>query len=130
MTARGLALVIAALTLTAIAARGGQFADLSPDLVREPAIGYFTTPAADRVARLNDDLQRGRVQLAYDPVQGYLPSVLAALRMPAASQLLVFTKSSVQEPRISPRKMRRRVGSASAPNTASSSATGTSSLPS
>ena len=95
------------LTLAAIAAAaGGEFPDLSPDLVREPAIAYFTTPAADRVARLNADLQRGAATLAFDPVQGYLPSVLRALGVPAASQLLLFTKSSVQAPRISPRNPR------------------------
>ena len=85
---------------------GVQFADLSPDLVREPAIAYFTTPSSDRVARLNADLQSGSVRLAFDPVQGYLPSILQALRIPAASQLLVFTKSSVQASRISPRNPR------------------------
>jgi hypothetical protein len=85
---------------------GAQFADLSPDLVREPAIAYFTTPSTDRVAQLNADLQRGAVHLAFDPVQGYLPSILQALRLPAASQLLVFTKSSVQASRISPRNPR------------------------
>ena len=96
------------LTLAAIAATaaGGQFADLSPDLVREPAIAYFTRPATDRVARLNDDLQRGAVTLTFDPVQGYLPSVLQALGLRAASQLLLFTRSSVQASRISPRNPR------------------------
>jgi len=96
---------IAIVTAT-VPAVPGQFADLSPDLVREPAIAYFTTPATDRVARLNADLQRGAVHLAFDPDQGYLPSILQALRVPVASQLLVFTKSSVQAPRISPRNPR------------------------
>jgi hypothetical protein len=94
------------LTATALTAARGQFADLSPDLVREPAIGYFTTPPADRVARLNADLQRGAAALTFDPVQGYLPSVLAALGIPADSQLLVFTRSSVQASRITPRNPR------------------------
>ena len=94
-------------TLAAIAtASGGQFADLSADLVREPAIAYFTTPATDRVARLNADLQRGAATLTFDPVQGYLPSVLQALGVPAASQLLLFAKSSVQASKISPRNPR------------------------
>ena len=102
--------MVGSLTMAAIAtataivsAAPGQFADLSSDLVREPAIAYFTRPAADRVARLNADVQRGAVQLTFDPAQGYLLSILHALRMPAASQVLVFTKSSVQAPRISPR---------------------------
>jgi hypothetical protein len=99
----------AAIVMTAMAvvsAMQDRFPDLSADLVREPAIAYFTTPATDRVARLNDDLVHGRLELAFDPVQGYLPSVLQALRIPTASQLLVFTKSSVQAPRISPRNPR------------------------
>jgi hypothetical protein len=99
----GCLLAAAAIVVTSGAV---QFADLSPDLVREPAIAYFTTPPTDRVARLNADLQSGSVRLAFDPVQGYLPSILQALRMPAASQLLVFTKSSVQASRISPRNPR------------------------
>src|SRR6476469_4789360 len=90
----------------AVTTAGAQFADLSPDLVREPAIAYFTTPSTDRVARLNAELQSGSVRLAFDPVQGYLPSILQALRIPAASQLLVFTKSSVQASRITPRNPR------------------------
>ena len=104
---RRLPLAFAALlTLTAIAAAAGQFADLSADLVREPAIAYFTTPASDRIARLNADLQRGAATLTFDPVQGYLPSVLEALGVPASSQLLLFTKSSVQASRINPRNPR------------------------
>ena len=104
---RRLPLAFAALlTLTAIAAAAGQFADLSADLVREPAIAYFTTPASDRIARLNADLQRGAATLTFDPVQGHLPSVLEALGVPASSQLLLFTKSSVQASRINPRNPR------------------------
>jgi hypothetical protein len=105
---RPIASALAVLATAALAATAAvaQFADLSADLVREPAIGYFTTPATDRVARLNDDLQRGAVTLTFDPVQGYLPSVLQALKLPVESQLLLFTKSSVQAPRISPRNPR------------------------
>ena len=99
----GCLLAAAAIVVTSGAV---QFADLSPDLVREPAIAYFTTPSSDRVARLNAELESGSVRLAFDPVQGYLPSILQALRMPAASQLLVFTKSSVQASRINPRNPR------------------------
>lgn len=97
-------LAIAAIAVVSLGA--GQFADLSPDLVREPTIAYFNTPTTDRVARLNADLQRRAVTLTFDPVQGYLPSVLVALRIPAASQLLVFARSTVQAPRISPRNPR------------------------
>jgi hypothetical protein len=97
---------LAASALAVVAAVPGQFADLSADLVREPAIAYFTTPASDRVARLNADMQRGAVHLTFDPTLGYLRSILAALRMPVESQLLVFSKTSVQSPRISPRNPR------------------------
>jgi hypothetical protein len=102
----GVAGGLAIAAVAAVSLSAGQFADLSPDLVRERAIAYFTRPTTDRVARLNADVQRGAVQLAFDPVQGYLPSVLQALHVPVASQILVFSKSSVQAPRISPRNPR------------------------
>jgi hypothetical protein len=102
----GLAGSLTTAAIAAVSLCAGQFSDLSADLVREPAIAYFTRPATDRIARLNDDLQHGRAQLAFDPAQGYLPSILRALRMPVSSQLLVFTRSSVQAPRISPRNPR------------------------
>jgi hypothetical protein len=79
-----------------------QIPDTSADLVREPAIAYFTAPVSDPVAELNRKLQSGAVRLTFDDARGYLPSVLQALRVPEASQVVVFSKTSVQASRINP----------------------------
>ena len=67
-----------------------------------PAIRYQDSPPADAVSALNDRLRRGEVQLEFEPVSGYLRSVLKALQVPENSQLLVFSKTSFQARRISP----------------------------
>lgn len=88
------------------AAATGQFAEISPDLVREPALQYFTRATTDPVAKLNANLRSGAVRLTFDATSGYLPSILDALHLPAESQMLVFSKTSVQSRWISPRTPR------------------------
>src|SRR5262245_38913557 len=80
--------------------------DVSADLVREPALQYFTRPATDAIVKLNADLQRGAVKLTFDDTQGYLPSILDALHLPRESQILIFSKTSVQSRYINPRNPR------------------------
>ena len=46
------------------------------------------------------------MQLEYSDQQGYLPALLKALEVPTESQLLVFSKTSLQRHRISPRTPR------------------------
>ena len=66
-----------------------------------PAIAY-DGPTHDPVARLNERLQRGEVLLESEPVRGYLRAMLRALDVPESSQVLVFSKTSFQAPRIGP----------------------------
>ena len=74
-----------------------------PSLIRNhPAIAYATAPVSDPVARLNARLERGEASLAKSGASGYLTSVLSALGVPVDSQVLVFSKTSFQAPRISP----------------------------
>ncbi len=68
--------------------------------------GYFTAVPADPVAQLQARIDRGERVLAYDRTHGYLPDILAALRVPVSSQGLVFSKTSFQLERISPRAPR------------------------
>jgi hypothetical protein len=76
---------------------------IHPALLRNhPAIAYATAPVSDPVAQLNDKLQRGEVTLEKDEHSGYLPSVLSALGVSRDSQVLVFSKTSFQAPRINP----------------------------
>ena len=61
-----------------------------------PAIGYSATEPSDPVARLRERLVRGELGLTFDGERGYLDSLLGALGIDTASQLLVFSKTSVQ----------------------------------
>jgi hypothetical protein len=80
------------------AQRGGIFQGSMED----PAIGYTKAPVSNAVADLNARLADGSVQLRYDGRSGYLQSVLDALNVPAVSQLLLFSKTSLQAARIGP----------------------------
>ncbi len=70
------------------------------------AIRYATEPLTDSVTALQDRLKKGDAKLDFDPQFGYLPSVLRELKVPVSSQVLVFSKTSFQSPRISPRTPR------------------------
>lgn len=59
-------------------------------------------PARDPVARLQARLASGEVTLEFDERRGYLPSLLSALDIPASSQGLIFSKTSLQVDRIAP----------------------------
>jgi hypothetical protein len=70
------------------------------------AIQYEKATARDRAAILGEKLDKHEIGLSYDPKFGYLKSLLQALHVPASSQLLVFSKTSFQAPRIFPRMPR------------------------
>ena len=72
----------------------------------DSAIQYASRPLADPVTLLEKRIARGEASLDYDPDYGYLISVLRNLKAPVSSQLLVFSKTSFQAPRISPRTPR------------------------
>jgi hypothetical protein len=76
--------------------------EASPD---HPAIGY-PEPAHDPVAQLDQKIQEGRVELRYDKTAGYLRSVLEALHIPIESQIVAYSKTSVQSQRINPKNPR------------------------
>ena len=75
-------------------------------LYESPAIGYDNAGRNDAVARLQQRLERGEVKLEYSEVDGYLSSVLKLLNVPVSSQGLVFSKTSFQLFRISPKNPR------------------------
>jgi hypothetical protein len=72
----------------------------------EDTIRYSKTDATGPIARLQQRIDRGEVKLAFDPAFGYLPALLEALGVSKASQMLVFSKTSFQRERISPRTPR------------------------
>ena len=59
-------------------------------------------PVSELVARVNS----GDLKLAYEPNQGYLRAILHDLGISSTSQLLVFSKTSVQSAYISPNSPR------------------------
>ena len=72
-----------------------------------PAIQYAQRPPNDPVALLDKRLRRDQVKLNLAPNGlGYLPSVLKELGVNADSQVLVFSKTSIQTDKISPRTPR------------------------
>ncbi|MEO8368761.1 MAG: hypothetical protein ABI806_06150 [Candidatus Solibacter sp.] len=70
------------------------------------AIQYHTAPVMDRVAGLQSQLREGKAKLDFKGQQGFLQAVLKALDVPVSSQVLVYSKTSFQAPRISPRAAR------------------------
>jgi hypothetical protein len=99
------ALIVAGIVAGAVAllAELGGASLASPD---HPAIGYDTRPVNDAVAQLNRKIQSGQAQLKFEGVQGYLRSLLHALDIPIESQMVVFSKTSLQMHLISPQHPR------------------------
>src|SRR5688572_19010692 len=92
--------------LAGAALASGQLTLGPLELRNHPNISYMTAPVSDPVAQLTGRLQRGEVKLQAEPTRGYLRSLLAALDVPAESQVLVFSKTSFQAPRITPQNPR------------------------
>jgi len=78
-----------------------QPAARATDLNADP-IKYATAPAHNVIEQLRSRLESGQVQAPRDPKMGYLPSLLKALHIPESSQVLVYSKTSLQRHRISP----------------------------
>jgi hypothetical protein len=75
------------------------------DIDGEP-IHYSEAPADNPVTRLQRRIDTGELRLGFEEGLGYLPSVLRALSVPQSSQMLVFSKTSLQRDRIGPRTPR------------------------
>ena len=72
-----------------------------------PAIQYGNREPTDPVARLAEKLEDKQVKLSFAPKGlGYLPALLKELNVPIDSQVLVFSKTSIQANHINPRAPR------------------------
>ena len=80
------------------AQRGGVFMGSADD----PAIAYSTAPVNNVVDDLNRKLQDGSAGLTFEGRSGYLASAIDALKLPVDSQLLLFSKASLQGRLINP----------------------------
>ncbi len=83
-----------------------QRTDVFVESINHPAIAYRTAPVHDPVAELDEKLQHGAIQLAFDRDTGYLRATLDALKIPIESQALVFSQTSAQAKQIGPRNPR------------------------
>jgi hypothetical protein len=97
----GIAIVLAAATW----ALADRLEDTLYVPLDHPAIQY-SQPPNDPVARLEKRLESGDAKLDFAPNGGYLSSVLKQLGIRTDSQVLVFSKTSIQTQHISPRTPR------------------------
>src|ERR1022692_1636754 len=87
------------------AARAQIYSENLP--ISHPAIRYFEGGLDDPATRLASKMERGEIKLEFHPAAlGYLPSLLEHLGVNTDSQALVFSKTSFQAARISPRNPR------------------------
>lgn len=75
-------------------------------LDQHPAIDYRGGALSDVVSALQREIGAGEKTIAFEGQQGYLRSVLAALKVPVESQVLLFSKTGLQHPFTSPQTPR------------------------
>ncbi|MEX0717453.1 MAG: hypothetical protein WD066_12740 [Planctomycetaceae bacterium] len=96
----------ASVAILAFALGLGWHTTIRADDYERPPIDYANGPLADPVTKLVEQLEQGDARLEYDDRHGWLPSLLEALDIPRSSQMLVFSKTSLQRHRITPRHPR------------------------
>jgi hypothetical protein len=85
----------------------GQSRSAYPGLLDDhPAINYRDGALNDDVTLLRRDITNGAVSLSFDGPQGYLTSVLEKLHVPIESQILLFSKTGVQNAHTTPENPR------------------------
>ena len=90
----------------ALPALGAIPGDAALDPFDEETSSYSKAKDTSPIARLQERIDRGDLKLRHDDQYGYLPALLDALRVSKNSQLLVFSKTSLQRERISPKTPR------------------------
>lgn len=91
--------------LAALAVAAAPAAAQIDGLDRDP-INYATAAADNPVTALQRRIDRGEAKLKFVDDHGYLPAVLKELGVPPSSQVLVFSKTSFQRERITPKTPR------------------------
>lgn len=75
------------------------------DYLGDP-VNYDSAERDDAVAHLMLDVTAGKASMEWDEKLGWLPALLSAFDMERSSQVLVFSKTSLQHNLISPRRPR------------------------
>lgn len=89
-----------------LAAMAAPVSGVAQDDFDLPPIAYSQSEPDNAIARLQSAIDDGQAALKFQEPYGYLKSVLQALDVPVSSQMLVFSKTSLQRHRISPRTPR------------------------
>ncbi len=84
----------------------GAISGVAQDTFERAPILYSTADADSPVSRLQTRINEGDSSLDHDEQHGYLRMLLDELEVPVSSQVLVFSKTSFQPTRISPRTPR------------------------
>jgi hypothetical protein len=98
--------ILAVLTASPLLFVGIATVCVADDDFERPPVAYSASTPDNDVSKLEASLARGEKKLEYSKKQGYLPALLKALDVPVSSQLLVFSKTSLQRSRIRPRTPR------------------------
>lgn len=97
-----LAILVGAWVAAVIHAQSRQAQEPLVGMLHEhPAIAYEATEPADPVGAAHEELAASTTS-TFDPVHGYLRLVLAALYVPIESQVLLFSKTALQQRYTSP----------------------------
>ncbi|MDB6135990.1 MAG: hypothetical protein JWM59_4233 [Verrucomicrobiales bacterium] len=73
---------------------------------KAPPHNYWSRPVTDRFSLLKASLESGAIPLDSSSEKAFVVSLLGALKVPVSSQMLVFSATSLQLPRISLRNPR------------------------
>ncbi|HMO36429.1 MAG TPA: hypothetical protein PKA06_10335 [Gemmatales bacterium] len=76
------------------------------DDIEKAPVEYSKTQPANTIVDLKKRLAQGHARLVYREEDGYLRSLLKELDIPLSSQVLVFSKTSLQRGKISPKTPR------------------------
>jgi len=99
--------LLALALLAPLGARAEDFqgSDHPIEYDREP-INYSEQEPNDAISEVQAKLAAGQLKLKWDEKHGYLPAVLEVFGIPPSSQMLVFSKTSLQRKLISPQNPR------------------------
>lgn len=84
----------------------GEDADFSFSDIKAPEHDYWERPLNDPFTRIKEKLERGELELDYSSEKRFLTSLLKALNISESSQMLVYSTTSLQLSRISPKTPR------------------------
>ena len=93
-------------TFTSVVVLAVTWPIVADDLLDRAPIRYSTAPADNLVERLKQRVEKGDPTFAHQEGFGFLRSLLRELKVPESSQVLVFSRTSLQRQRISPQTPR------------------------